>query len=221
MDSNTLVLVIVLIAVVLALIVSIIALLNAQKALNKCRTERIKDIAQQAVDRYVQFNLNTRIRNSVHDELVRQQMMKDAPKVEEPKPTEKVEIAPKVEAKPEEVAPVVDQEPEPEKAIVEIKIPEPVTYYTGICKDGAFKHVTSVPDNKTIYTIYAEGKDDIEGILNVDQSAYDKIAQTPDYLQNACVYSGNGTHLKVTKTGTVVKENGIWVVKEPIEAEFN
>jgi hypothetical protein len=219
MDSNTLVLVIVLIAVVLALIVSIIALLNAQKALNKCRTERIKDIAQQEVDRYVQFNLNTRIRNSVHDELVRQQMMKDAPKVEEPKPTEKVEIAPKVEAKHEEVAPVVDQEPETKP--VEISLPEPVTVYTGICKDGAFKHVTTVPDNKTIFTIFADSKDAVEGILNVDASAYDKIAQTPDYLQNACVYSGAGTQLKVTKTGIVVKDNGAWVIKEPIVAEFN
>ena len=67
----------------------------------------------------------------------------------------------------------------------------------------------------------ADSKDAVTGILNVDQSAYDKIAQTPDYLQNACVYSGNGTQLKVTKTGTVQKENGTWVVKEPIVAEFN
>lgn len=219
MDSNNLVIVIALIAVVLALIVSIIALINAQKALNKSRSERIKDIAQQAVDRYLQFNLNTKIRNTVHDELVRQQMMKDAQNVIQPKPVETVEAAPKVEAKPEEVAPVVEQETESKP--VEIPLPEPVTFYTGICKDGAFKHVTTVPDNKTIFTIFADSKDAVEGILNVDASAYDKIAQTPDYLQNACVYSGAGTQLKVTKTGIVVKDNGAWVIKEPIVAEFN
>ena len=219
MDSNNLVIVIALIAVVLAFIVSIIALINAQKALNKSRSERIKDIAQQAVDRYLQYNLNTKIRNTVHDELDRQQMMKDAQNVIQPKPVEKVEAAPKVEAKPEEVAPVVEQETESKP--VEIPLPEPVTFYTGICKDGAFKHVTTVPDNKTIFTIFADSKDAVEGILNVDASAYDKIAQTPDYLQNACVYSGAGTQLKVTKTGIVVKDNGAWVIKEPIVAEFN
>lgn len=219
MDSNTLVLVIVLIAVILALVVSVIALLNAQKALKKSNRSRIEEITREAVDRYMQFNFNQKIRNSVHDELVRQQMMKDSPKVEETKPTEKVEAAPKVETKPEEVAPVVEQETESKP--VEIPLPEPVTFYTGICKDGAFKHVTTVPDNKTIFTIFADSKDAVEGILNVDASAYDKIAQTPDYLQNACVYSGAGTQLKVTKTGIVVKDNGAWVIKEPIVAEFN
>ena len=219
MDSNTLVLVIVLIAIILALVVSVIALLNAQKALKKSNRSRIEEITREAVDRYMQFNFNQKIRNSIHDELVRQQMMKDAPKAEEPKPTEKVEVAPKVEAKPEEITPVVDQEPETKP--VEISLPEPVTFYTGICKDGAFKHVTTVPDNKTIFTIFADSKDAVEGMLNVDASAYDKIAQTPDYLQNACVYSGNGTQLKVTKTGIVVKDNGAWVIKEPIVAEFN
>lgn len=219
MDSNTLVLIIVLFAVILALVVSVIALLNAQKALKKSHRSRIEEITREAVDRYMQFNFNQIIRNSVHDELVRQQMMKDAPKAEEPKPTEKFEVDPKVETKPEEVAPVVDQEPETKP--VEIPLPEPVTFYTGICKDGAFKHVTTVPDNKTIFTIFADSKDAVEGILNVDASAYDKIAQTPDYLQNACVYSGAGTQLKVTKTGIVVKDNGAWVIKEPIVAEFN
>ena len=154
----------------------------------------------------------------VHEELVREQQKKDGPKSEVVNPAETVDT-PQEEEKPIEVVPA--QEPETEKAPVEIPLPEPVTLYTGICKDGAFKHVTTVPDSKTIYTIYADSKDAVTGILNVDQSAYDKIAQTPDYLQNACVYSGNGTQLKVTKTGTVLKENGTWVVKEPIVAEFN
>lgn len=219
MDSNNLFLIVVLIAVALALVVSVIALLKALKALEKSRGERIESIAKRTVENYMLLNYNQKIRNMVHEELVREQQKKEGPKSEVVKPAEAVVNAPKEEEKPVEVVPA--QEPETEKAPVEISLPEPVTLYTGICKDGAFKHVTTVPDSKTIYTIYADSKEAVTGILNVDQSAYDKIAQTPDYLQNACVYSGNGTQLKVTKTGTVQKENGTWVVKEPIVAEFN
>lgn len=219
MDSNNLFLIVVLIAVALALVVSMIALLKALKALEKSRGERIESIAKRTVENYMLLNYNQKIRNMVHEELVREQQKKEGPKSEVVKPAEAVVNAPKEEEKPVEVVPA--QEPETEKAPVEISLPEPVTLYTGICKDGAFKHVTTVPDSKTIYTIYADSKEAVTGILNVDQSAYDKIAQTPDYLQNACVYSGNGTQLKVTKTGTVQKENGTWVVKEPIVAEFN
>ena len=219
MDSNNLFLIVVLIAVAIALVVSVIALLKALKALEKSRGERIESIAKRTVENYMLLNYNQKIRNMVHEELVREQQKKEGPKSEVVKPAEAVVNAPKEEEKPVEVVPA--QEPETEKAPVEISLPEPVTLYTGICKDGAFKHVTTVPDSKTIYTIYADSKEAVTGILNVDQSAYDKIAQTPDYLQNACVYSGNGTQLKVTKTGTVQKENGTWVVKEPIVAEFN
>lgn len=219
MDSNILVLVIVLVAVILALVMAVIALLNSQKALKKCREGRIESISRREVENYMLLNYNQKIRNLVHDELVRQQMMKDAPNVVQPKPVEKVDAAPKVEETKQETAPA--QEEEPAKGPVEQTLPEPVTFYTGICKDGAFKHVTTVPDNKTIFTILAGSQDAVEGILSVDASAYDKIAQTPDYLQNACVYSGNGTQLKVTKMGSVVKENGTWIVKEPIVAEFN
>lgn len=219
MDSNTLVLVIVLIAVILALVVSAIALLNSQKALKKSRGERIESIAKREVENYMLLNYNQKIRNMVHEEMVREHQKKDAFKLDTEKPAELVVPTHKDEGKPEGNTPF--QETEPEKKAVEISLPEPVTFYTGICKDGAFKHVTTIPDNKTIFTIYADSKDAVEGILNVDQSAYDKIAQTPDYLQNACVYSGNGTQLKVTKTGVVLKENGTWVVKEPIVAEFN
>ena len=219
MDSNTLVLVIILVAVILALVVSVIALLNSQKALKKSRGERIESIAKRELENYMLLNYNQKIRNMVHDELVREQQKREETKQEVIKSAETVVNAPKEEEKPSEVIPT--QEQEAGKAPVEISLPEPVTFYTGICKDGAFKHVTTVPYNKTIFTIYADGKDAVTGILNVDQSAYDKIAQTPDYLQNACVYSGNGTQLKVTKTGTVQKENGTWIVKEPIVAEFN
>lgn len=219
MDSNTLVLVIVLIAVILALVVALVALLTANKALKKTNRGRIEEIAKNEIGNYMMLNYNQRIKGFVHDEVVRLLQTKEEPKVEAVKPVQPAAQAASVEEKPVETAPV--QETEPEKKPVEISLPEPVTFYTGICKDGAFKHVTTVPDNKTVFTIYAESKDAVEGILNVDQSAYEKIAQTPDYLQNACVYSGNGTQLKVTKTGVVIKESGAWVVKEPIVAEFN
>ena len=219
MDSNNLVLIIILIAVVLALVLSLIALISAKKASERSQDYNIGHIAREEIRRYMGFEGDQRIKSVVRDELSREQQKKDGPKPEVVKRAETVVNAPKEEEKPTEVVPA--QEPETEKAPVEISLPEPVTLYTGICKDGAFKHVTTVPDSKTIYTIYADNKDAVTGILNVDQSAYDKIAQTPDYLQNACVYSGNGTQLKITKTGTVQKENGTWVVKEPIVAEFN
>lgn len=219
MDSNTLVLVIVLIAVIVALVVALMALLTANKALKKTNRGRIEEIAKNEIGNYMMLNYNQRIKGYVQEEVSRQLQTREHPKVEAAKSAQPVAQAASVEEKPVETVPA--QETEPEKKPVEISLPEPVTLYTGICKDGAFKHVTTVPDNKTIFTIYADSKDAVDGILNVDQSAYDKIAQTPDYLQNACVYSGNGTQLKVTKTGTVQKENGTWVVKEPIVAEFN
>ena len=218
-DSNIIVLIIVLVAVALALVVSLVALLKAQKALKMSQDERIERIAKRTVENYMLLNYNQKIRNMLHEELVREQQKKDESKPEVVQPEQTVMDAPNENDKP--VGVVTADEPESEIAPVVISRSEPVTLYTGICKDGAFKHVTAVPDNKTIFTIYADSKDAIDGILNVDQSAYDKIAQTPDYLQNACVYSGNGTQLKVTKTGTVQKENGTWVVKEPIVAEFN
>lgn len=219
MDSNTLVLVIILIAVIVSLAIALMALLSANKALKKTDRGRIEEIAKNEIGNYMMLNYNQRIKGLVQEEIARQLKIKEEPKVEAAKPSPPVVQAASVEEKPEETAPV--RETETEKRPVEISLPEPVTLYTGICKDGAFKHVTTAPDNKTIYTIFADSKDAVTGILNVDQSAYDKIAQTPDYLQNACVYSGNGTQLKVTKTGTVQKENGTWVVKEPIVAEFN
>ena len=219
MNSNSLLLVIILIAALLSLVASVLAFLNSQKALKKCQSDRIKAKAKEAVDSYMYLYFDKKVANAVHEEILRIQYKASEPPVGTPKTSEPVSSDPQIEA-PTEPA-VLEQETDSVKTNVEIPLPEPITFYTGICKDGAFKHVTSVPDNKTVFTIFAESKEALEGILNVDLSAYDKIALTPDYLQNACVYSGNGTQLKVTKTGTVVKENGVWIVKEPIVAELN
>ena len=219
MNSNTLLLVIILIAALLSLVTSIIAFLNSQKALQKSKHERIKAIGKEGAEAYVHLHLNQMVANAVHEEMLRKQFKSTESCDESKKPFEPVSSDPVNNVSP--VTAVPEQETDSEKKDIEIPLPDPVTFYTGICKEGAFKHVTSVPDNKTVFTIYAESKDAVEGILNVDLSAYDKIALTPDYLQNACVYSGNGTQLKVIKAGTVVKENGTWVVKEPIVAELN
>lgn len=219
MNSNTLLLVIILIAVLLSLVASILAFLNSQKALQKSKHERIEAIGKKGAESYLLLHLNQKVANAVHEEMLRIQLKSTETDDEPKRPSEPVSSDSVNDASP--VTTVPDQEMDSEQKDVEIPLPDPVTFYTGICKEGAFKHVTSVPDNKTVFTIYAESKDAVEGILNVDLSAYDKIALTPDYLQNACVYSGNGTQLKVIKTGTVVKENGTWVVKEPIVAELN
>lgn len=220
MDSITLMLIVVLIAVIFALVVAVFALLNSQKALKESRGEVIESIAKREIENYMLLNYNQRIRNMVHDEMVReQQKQNDVLNKEIANPVEPVSVASNKEILTEQTAPISEEEPE--KKPDEILLPEPVTLYTGICKDGSFKHVTTVPDSKTIFTIFADSKDAVEGILDVDASAFDKIVLTPDYLQNACVYSGKGTQLKVNKTGIVFKDNGAWVIKEPIVAEFN
>jgi hypothetical protein len=54
---------------------------------------------------------------------------------------------------------------------------------------------------KTIFTITAESKDAVEGVLNIDINAFDKIILTPDYLEGACTYSGSGSQLRVIQPG--------------------
>lgn len=197
---------------VLAIIVSVISLILAKRASERC--DEMNRIVNDEIRKYMGFEGEQKIKKVLREELARQPMV--------PEPREVNEKTADIHISTEEVKPdKKDAEKTKETLDREIPLPTPITFYAGICTNGAFKHVTTAPDNKTIYTIYAESQDAVHGILNVDRNAYDKIAQTPDYLQNACTYSGNGTQLKVTKTGTVAKENGIWVVKESIVAEFN
>lgn len=232
MNSNPLLLVTVLIAALFALIISLKAFLNSRKSLNQSREKMIETIAKREVTNYLLLNYNQRIRDIVHEEIVRELRKKEEPKMEMTKPTASADVPPKVVEKPVETADshmteqrnvgtVLTRKIEMEKNPNEISLPEPVTFYTGICKDNTFRHVTSFPDNKTIYTINVANINANEGILDVEASAFEKIAQTPDYLQNACIYSGNGSRLIIIKTGRVVKLEGTWIVKEPIQAEFN
>ena len=219
MDSTTLTLIIALVAVILTLVLALIALLRSKNALERTDRSRIESIANETISRYMGFEGGQKIRNIVYEELKKQQAkpITQTPVVPEAKPIAKPAEAEKVES----VKPTEDRPVKPQSGPVEISRPDPVTLFTGSYSTGAFRHITSIPDDKTVFTIYTESADAYEGVLNIDESAYEKVAQTPDYLRNACSYSGAGTRLRVIQTGKVVKENGTWVVKEPIIADFN
>lgn len=219
MASTTLTLIIVLIAVILTLVVALIALFKAKKALEKSEGYRIERISKDVIRKYMGFEGGQQIRSIVHEELTKQQgkPVAQVPITQKPEP-----VAPASKSETAEpVKPVEEQPQETQDGHVEIVLPKPVTLFTGSYSTGAFRHITPVPDEKTVFTIYTDRADVEEGILNIDESAYAKVAQTPDYLRNACSYSGTGTQLRVVQTGKVIKENGAWVVKEPIIAEFN
>lgn len=218
MESDTLEFIVILFILALALLFSIIALLKSQKALKKSRGKRIETIAKREIENFMLLNYNQMIRNSVYEEFIRQQKKQGSNKEETSKHIEAIGNFSEDKEKPKDVTYAQGSYFE-EKPVYD-SLHDPVVLYTGVCKDGAFKHVTKVPDSKTVYTIYASSQDAVQGTLNVDESAFDKIAQTPEYLQNACRYSGNGAQLQVIKTGIVVKENGAWIVKDPILAEF-
>lgn len=226
-DSTSMTLIIVLIAAVLvALVFAIIALINANKALARSERQNLENIFRDVIRMYMGFEGAHRIKTIVNEELAKQQGKTVAqPSISQtqtsatpstpvttPAKTESTEPAkPAVEEKPEEIQRVPE----------EISLPKPVTLFTGSYSTGSFRHITPVPDEKTVFTIYTDNADAKEGVLNIDESAYAKVAQTPDYLKNACSYSGTGTQLRVIQTGKVVKENGTWKVIEPIIAELN
>ena len=213
MNSTTIFLLVALILAIFSLTVAILAFLKARKALERTSRERIDRLARKTFEQQFDIVYGQKIKNLVHDEVVKQQVKPvSVAKVVESVSPSKVKVDSPAKTEVAEKA----KEDEP----VEIPLPEPVTIYTGSYRTGSFRHTTLTPDEKTIFTITAESKDAVEGVLNIDINAYDKIAQTPDYLEGACTYSGSGTQLHVIQTGTVYKDNGSWVVKDPIIAEF-
>lgn len=222
MSSTTIFLLVALLLALVALAAAVIAFLKASKALEKASHDRIERIARKTFEQQFEVTYNQRIKNLVHDEFVKQEVKAG--------PTSKGGAQTQTPSSPDTKNgannPTKDKDPEKleqekEDGPVEISLPDPITIYTGSYRTGSFRHTTLTPDEKTIFTITAESKDAVEGVLNIDINAYDKIAQTPDYLEKACTYSGAGTQLHVIQTGTVFKENGAWVVKDPIVAEFN
>lgn len=213
MNSTTIFLLAALILALIALSIAVFAFLKANKALEKSSRDRIDRLARKTFDQQFDTFYGQKIKNLVHDEFMKQQaktvsVAKDVASVPSSEGDDNDSAETKVDEKAKEEGPV------------EIQLPEPVTIYTGSYRTGSFRHTTLTPDEKTIFTITAESKDAVEGVLNIDVNAYDKIAQTPDYLEGACTYSGSGTQLQVIRTGTVYKDNGSWVVKDPIIAEF-
>lgn len=209
MNSTTIFLLAALILALIALAIAVFAFLKANKALEKSSRDRIDRLARKTFDQQFDTFYGQKIKNLVHDEFVKQQA-KAVPVTSVPLSQDDASSPANTEGAEESK----DEGP------VEIQLPEPVTIYTGSYRTGSFRHTTLTPDEKTIFTITAESKDAVEGVLNIDVNAYDKIAQTPDYLEGACTYSGSGTQLHVIQTGTVYKDNGSWVVKDPIIAEF-
>lgn len=220
MDSTILTLIIVLVATILSLVIAIAALIKANKALKNRRDDNhIYHIAKDAMNRYMGFEGGQKIKSLVQEELAKLQRKQDdlTSVAQKPEPT----VAPAgTETKGLET-PIVAQTNEPQNGPVEITLPEPVTLFTGSYSTGVFRHITPAPDDKTVFTIYTESADANEGVLNIDESAFEKVVQTPDYLNNACLYSGAGIRLHIVQTGKVIKKNGEWKVIEPIIAEFN
>lgn len=213
MNSTSIFMLVALILALIALAVAVLAFLKAQKALEKASKDRIDRLARKTFDQQFESFYGQKVKNLVHDEFIKHQakvvpVPNNTASIPSPQGNSDAPVAVETDQKIKEEGPV------------EITLPAPITIYTGSYRTGSFRHTSPSPDEKTIYTITAESKDAVEGVLNIDVKAYDKISQTPDYLEGACQYSGAGTQLHVIQTGTVYKENSAWVVKEPIIAEF-
>lgn len=208
----------------IALAVAVFALLTALKAKEKSRKDRIQYYAQEEARSYFDMSMERKVHDCVDRELYRREHKQTNTPVyveEREKPSEPVH-----EPVIEKTATMASLESEDktldvtEEPAVEISLPAPISIYVGSYKTGSFKHSSPTPDGKTIYCITAVDKDATEGIINIDQSAYEKVAETPDYLEGACIVSGNGTQVKVCKPGTVIRDNGQWVIKDSIEVEL-
>ncbi|HBN01078.1 MAG TPA: hypothetical protein DD383_00340 [Rikenellaceae bacterium] len=99
---------------------------------------------------------------------------------------------------------------------------KPMKLYASTCSKGAFRTVSDCPNDKAIYIIYVDDVNADQGIVSIDTQAYDKVAQTQEYLKDACEVSGSGSKVKEVSSGTVAKEkNGQWVIKKRIVVELS
>ena len=217
MELNSMLPIIAIVISVLSFILAIIAVIMARNASNKSSHNRIEDISQSVFDQKFYFSIDRKLRGVVREELSNNQMVKDN--------QERLDFANSVikeekgipESQKTETVSEVTVSEKPAKEVVA----SPIVIYTGSYATGSFRHISTAPDDKNVFTIRVDSKDASEGTLDIDINAYNKVAQTPDYLERACSWSGSGSMVIVKKTGVVVKENGAWVVKDPIIAEFN
>ena len=212
------------VAVIVALVISLMALNKAKAVLKINAKPNLEKIVEEYVPRYLGYRGRRLITEAVREEMAEAHNAHKVPEVNrEPysSPVYQQQQHEVNKEKEQQPSPAPIKESQPEHAAEEISLPTPITLYTGSYSTGAFRHITTSPDDKTIFTIYANDKDAEEGVLNIDASAYDKVSETPDYLKNACSYSGAGSKIRIVQVGRVVKENGSWVVKDPVIAEFN
>ena len=202
---------------VLSLILAIIAVIMARNSSNKSSHNRIEDISQRVFDQRFYFSIDHKLRGIVREELSKNQMVKDH---QERRDFANSIIKEEKEVPESQKAETVSEVTVSEKPTKEV-VASPIVIYTGSYATGSFRHISTTPDDKTVFTIRVDSKDASEGTLDIDINAYNKVAQTPDYLVRACSWSGSGSKVIVKKTGIVVKENGSGVVKDPIIVEFN
>lgn len=100
-------------------------------------------------------------------------------------------------------------------------LPKPMKLYASTCSKGAFRTVSDCPNDQTIYIIYLDDQNADQGVVSIDAKAYDKVAQTLDYLNDACEVSGGGSKVKEVSSGTVAKENDQWLIKKQIVVELS
>lgn len=215
MEELKIVLVIALVVAFVALIMGFMALSKAKKALEKTDKERIRKYSKDVFDQQIVFYFNQKVKKMIREEFVRQHtlLVSTSKPKETAAPKEKKAEPQPVKKEPESLVKQVSEQPKENNDTS-------VTFYTGSYKTGSFLHITTTPDEKTIFTIDADSAESSEGVLDIDVNAYNKIAQTPEFLEGACDCSGSGSRVVVLEKGVVVKENGVWIVKNPIVAEF-
>lgn len=222
---------------VASLIVAIIAVIRTNY-------DRIRDISGDSVESFKRHDLDNRIHlkfNEMYSRKMANEPTRPVVKyinetVSAPKPSIEIKpsladsqvveqnepTTPKSEETPASVAPVTEENKEEGiQPGTEIKLDTPITLYASIYRDKAFKKVSTTPDEYTIYNITTSSLVPTSGLITVDVNAYAKVGTTPDFLDEACIVSGNGSNVKVTKPGIVTKEGENWIVTEQIEVELN
>ena len=208
----------------LALVVAVYALIVALNAKSRSDARILEHYLKKMLDDYYEPRLKRHLKEELESELYR----RDHPLPKSSGPAPIVEPAPMLPPKPtvtedkkddqSSIEPKTENLPSDEPN--EISLPEPVSIYVGSYKTGSFKYSSPGPDDKTIYCITTSSKDSIEGVINLDPNAYRKVGETPDYLEGACIVSGDGLQVKVTKPGSVIKKDGKWEVSDQIEVEL-
>lgn len=221
-----------------------ISLILSIAALVLSRRSRIREVARHQVDAFKANELDNRI-HLKFNEMYNKKMTNEPPQTvvkyisqpaPAPKPNNEVKPAvaasqsaqqpasasPKTEEASASAAPAAEENREEGiQPGTEIKLETPITLYASMYMNKAFKKVSTTPDDYTIYNITTSPSAPNSGVITIDLNAYAKVGTTPDFLDEACIVSGNGSNVKVTKPGTVVKEGENWIVTEQIEVELN